>query len=59
MRQIRDRGEKLSQVMIDLIDAFESWDTQQFMASGAKEWREFYRALEKVWSTANHMDAGS
>jgi len=59
MRQIRDRGEKLSRVMIDLIDAFETWDTQQFMALGTKEWREFYRALEKVWSTANHIDADS
>jgi len=59
MRQMRDRGEKLSRGMVDLIDAFEGWDTQQFMSSGEKEWREFYRALEKVWSTANHIDADS
>ncbi|MGH7274964.1 MAG: hypothetical protein ACREIQ_10975 [Nitrospiria bacterium] len=58
MRQVRDRGEILSRAMVDLLETFEAWDNQQFMASGAQEWREFFRALDRVNTAANTLDAG-
>jgi hypothetical protein len=53
----RDRGLKLSKKMIALFNAWESWDTQQFMSSGHQEWREFYRAFESAWEEVKREDS--
>jgi hypothetical protein len=43
--------------MIALLDKWETWDTQQFMASGAQEWQEFYEAFERTWEEVKAMDS--
>jgi hypothetical protein len=57
LRQIRDKGEHLSKAMIDLIDAFEDWDTAQFYREGSLEWRTFVRRLGRINVIVSGMDS--